>query len=60
MSQKTINCLKCKHFYVTWDPKNPRGCRLYGFKTKLMPSLLVFQSTGAPCPSFVDKSVDEN
>lgn len=56
MDQKTVNCLKCKHFYVTWDPRLPRGCRLFGFKTQLMPSLLVFQSTGAPCDAFVDKS----
>ncbi len=58
MTEKTVNCLKCSYFYVTWDPRHPRGCRLFGFKTQLMPSLLVFQSTGAPCTGFVDKSAD--
>lgn len=56
MNQNRVNCLKCTHFYVTWDPNHPRGCRLFGFKTQLMPSLLVFQSTGAPCQRFVDKT----
>lgn len=60
MDQKPVNCLKCKYFYVTWDSKHPRGCRLYGFKTQLMPSLLVFQSTGAPCPSYAEKEGNEN
>ncbi len=55
MSRKSVNCLKCKHFFVTWEPKHPRGCRLYGFKTQLMPSLLVFQSTGMPCQGFEEK-----
>lgn len=58
MTQKTINCLKCRHYFVTWDPLRPRGCRLYGFKTQLMPSQLVYQATGAPCPSFEEKLRD--
>nr|WP_090667678.1 uracil-DNA glycosylase [Paenibacillus tianmuensis] len=50
-----INCLKCKHFYVTWDPGFPRGCRAYGFKTTDMPSALVMRSSGKPCLSYEEK-----
>ncbi|RXT13516.1 uracil-DNA glycosylase [Ammoniphilus sp. CFH 90114] len=47
--QQRINCVKCKHYYVTWDKHNPRGCKFFEFKTSLLPSLVVFQSSGQPC-----------
>lgn len=47
-----INCLKCKHLKVTWDPKFPRACKIFGFKGKELPSATVFRITGKPCPSF--------
>lgn len=50
-----INCMKCEHFYITWDPKHPRGCRVYGFKTQQLPSLVVFQSSGTPCMNYIEK-----
>ncbi|OLN24210.1 uracil-DNA glycosylase [Domibacillus antri] len=50
------NCLKCRHFYVTWDPAAPRGCRGYGFKTKQVPSIVVRGSSGHPCYKFSAKA----
>lgn len=50
-----VNCTKCKYYYVTWDPNNPKGCKMFGFKTKLMPSLYVFKSSGKPCEAFSPK-----
>ncbi len=50
-----IDCLRCKHFAVTWDPKFPRSCRLYGFKTRNMPSAEVFRNTGTPCLGYEKK-----
>ena len=50
-----VNCTKCIHFYVTWDPKFPRGCRVYGFKTVKMPSNTVMEATGMPCTAFSPK-----
>ena len=55
---KQINCRKCVNFYVTWDPNNPYGCRYFGFKTKTLPSVYVFKSSGEPCKAF--KSKDPN
>ncbi|WP_404429822.1 hypothetical protein [Sutcliffiella horikoshii] len=49
---KRINCLKCKHYYVTWDAKFPKGCRAFGFKTNQMPSVAVLRSSGSPCLKF--------
>ncbi|MCH1626160.1 uracil-DNA glycosylase [Fredinandcohnia sp. SECRCQ15] len=52
---KRINCLKCKYFYTTWDPKFPRGCKAFNFKTHTMPSMTVQQSSGSPCMKFEEK-----
>lgn len=49
---KAPNCLQCEHFYVTWDPRFPRGCRMFGIKTPRIPSRVVFETTGNHCPAF--------
>ncbi len=49
------NCMKCKFFYVTWDPNKPKGCKYFGFKSYVMPSSLVFKSSGADCHAFENK-----
>ncbi|OMF13549.1 uracil-DNA glycosylase [Paenibacillus sp. FSL H7-0331] len=54
-SLKPINCIKCVHYYVTWDPAFPKGCRAFGFKTSEMPSTLVKRSSGHPCLKFESK-----
>ncbi len=51
-----INCTKCKHIYVTWDKDFPHGCRAMGFKSRDVPSLVVYQSSGMPCQRFEKKS----
>jgi len=33
----TIACHKCNHYYVTWDPYFPHGCRVMYFKSKRLP-----------------------
>jgi len=55
-----INCLKCQHFYVTWDPKFPKGCKAYDFKSRNMPSQAVLNSSGQPCLSYEPKSHRSN
>lgn len=52
MKEDNINCIKCKNFYVTWDKNYPRGCKLYGFKSFRLPSVLVLESTGAVCKNY--------
>jgi len=36
-----ITCHKCLHYYVTWDPQYPHGCRIMGFKSRQMPMVEV-------------------
>ncbi|HYE80757.1 MAG TPA: uracil-DNA glycosylase [Clostridia bacterium] len=50
-----VNCITCIHYYVTWDPDFPRGCRLYEFKTRRLPSQLVLESTGECCKNYGEK-----
>lgn len=54
-----IDCMKCIHFYVTWDPKFPKGCRAFGFKTQTMPSITVLSSSGSPCMNFQPKAAQK-
>lgn len=50
-----LNCVICAFYEVTWDPDNPRGCVLFGFKGSQMPCDTVLLTTGMPCPSFIPK-----
>lgn len=52
---KRIPCMKCKHYQVTFEPNSPRGCKLYQFKSMVMPYILVKQSTGHDCTSFEER-----
>ncbi|MBN1838333.1 MAG: hypothetical protein JW820_20910 [Spirochaetales bacterium] len=45
-------CLSCRHYYVSWDPRFPRGCRVFGIKSRDLPSHVVYRSTGTHCPAY--------
>jgi len=55
METEKINCLHCIYFTVTWEPKFPKACKLFGIKSAQMPSAVVFNSTGEPCNAFTRK-----
>lgn len=46
------NCLQCRHFLVTWNPRFPRACRMFNVKSRRLPSIVVFEATGRHCPAF--------
>jgi hypothetical protein len=50
-----INCYECVHFYVTWEPKFPRACKIFGFKTSSLPSVSVYETTGEVCLAYEKK-----
>ena len=52
-----VDCLKCMHYVVTWEPKFPRGCKLYGFKSAYLPSVQVLRSSGLECMGFEAKEL---
>jgi len=47
-----VDCFACRHFYVTWDPDFPRGCRVMGFKSREIPSQVVRRASGMECLRF--------
>lgn len=54
-SPAPVNCMACRHFYITYEPGHPYGCRVLGFKAKQMPSRVVFASSGLECQAFCKK-----
>ena len=54
------DCLKCRHFRVTWEPAFPRACTLFGIKCRNLPSMEVFLSNGKHCFSFEAKAADSS
>jgi len=53
---KRIACQGCRHYKITWEPRNPYGCGAHGFKTNRNPALAVFQSSGIPCQLYSPKN----
>jgi len=56
VKRKPIKCALCIHFFVTHRPSTPWGCRKFGFRSKIIPSALVFSSTGTDCAFFNDRT----
>jgi hypothetical protein len=48
------DCRRCRHYAVTWDRDAPHGCRVYGFKSRRLPSLVVRESAGSDCAAFAE------
>lgn len=57
MERKTakVECRRCVHFYITWDEFFPRGCKALSFKSREVPSKVVFDSSGMECQKFEPK-----
>ena len=49
------NCMACRYFFITYEPIHPYGCRVLNFKSKEMPSRVVFTSSGMECHAFSKK-----
>jgi hypothetical protein len=50
-----VACYKCRYYHVTWDPRQPYGCRAHGFKTHSNPAMVVYESSGIVCQLFQPK-----
>ncbi|MDH4467993.1 MAG: hypothetical protein QE271_08040 [Bacteriovoracaceae bacterium] len=51
-SREGVDCRKCIHFYVTWKQARPYGCKLFGFESQSMPSLVVKKESKQSCQEF--------
>jgi len=52
------DCRRCKHFAVSWYPREPYLCRLLGFRSLALPCLEVMRCDGRPCTGFQPKPVN--
>jgi len=48
--------LACLHFYITYEPAHPYGCRALNFKSLQYPAVVVFASSGIHCQAFSAKN----
>jgi hypothetical protein len=42
-------CMGCSHFYVTYQPAFPYGCRAFSMLTRSYPYLAVAKESGMSC-----------
>ena len=49
------NCYACRHYYVTWNERFPCGCRAMSFKSRRLPSEVVYENSGMECQMFEGK-----
>jgi len=47
-----MSCMKCKHYFSTFDPALPRGCKLYGLRSAQFPEQVVKKESGSECLGF--------
>jgi len=52
---KGPDCWQCRHFAISWDPRNPYQCKMMGFKSRMIPSFEVFRADGNHCRGFTAK-----
>ncbi|MCL2029007.1 MAG: uracil-DNA glycosylase [Deltaproteobacteria bacterium] len=50
-----MNCRRCRHYYITWEPGTPHGCRLMGFKSQNLPAMVVRSNSGQECQGYAPK-----
>ncbi len=53
-----INCYSCLHFYITYDPQFPYGCRAVRFKSRRMPAKEMSANSGIDCQFFTGKETN--
>ena len=54
---KAPDCWQCRHFAISWDPRNPYHCKMMGFKSRVIPSFEVFRADGNHCRGFMVKVI---
>ncbi|PIP96524.1 MAG: uracil-DNA glycosylase [Bdellovibrio sp. CG12_big_fil_rev_8_21_14_0_65_39_13] len=53
-------CLKCRHYFATYNSLTPRGCKLFQFQTAQIPANVIKRETGEDCQEFEERVVRKN
>jgi hypothetical protein len=48
-------CLRCVHYYITWQNAHRYGCKFFGFKSNDIPCEAVYKSSGLACHGFEER-----
>jgi hypothetical protein len=48
-------CFSCRHFFITHDRNLPYGCKAAGFRSRALPAIEVYISSGMNCLLFAEK-----
>ncbi|MDA8138122.1 MAG: uracil-DNA glycosylase [Desulfobacteraceae bacterium] len=54
-TKPSIDCHRCRHYFVTWEKRQPHGCKAMGFKSEQLPSIVVFHTSGEQCLRYEPK-----
>ncbi|MBZ0270406.1 hypothetical protein K8I61_00095 [bacterium] len=54
-----VLCRRCRHYRVTWDKNAPHGCAALDFKSRRLPCVAVYESSGRPCLSFAPREPND-
>jgi hypothetical protein len=49
-------CRDCKHFFITFQPGTPYGCRRFSLKSRDLPSQIVAMAGMGECQGFEPKA----
>lgn len=49
------DCRRCQHYFITYEPAFPNGCRALGFKSRALPHREVLLSSGIPCIAYTPR-----
>ena len=52
MGEAAPDCFRCRSFLITHDRERPYGCRSFGIRSSVLPSVEVFRSSGRACQAF--------
>jgi hypothetical protein len=55
MSITLPQCRNCKNFFITYEQAKPYGCKAMGFKSRRMPAMVVYETSGIVCQLFTPK-----
>lgn len=47
-----IHCRQCKHYYITFKPRTPMGCRIFAIESKALPCRVIKEQSGEDCKGF--------
>jgi hypothetical protein len=55
-NKRHVACIHCRYYQVTYDVRQPYGCRAHAFKSPRNPAVIVYESSGIECQLFEQRN----